>query len=335
MRVLLLTLWKPSMGGVVTHVENLMRHSRNEFRIISYPPVRIPLLRAAGFTVAGLIKGLGMSFDVIHAHYAVPQGFLGLILKALKRRPLVVTLHGSDVTVLGRNPLTRPLVGLVLRGADRVIAVSEFLRREAHALGADPGKTRVIYGGGPGPTRPTPRKGRGRRRRVLYVGALVRQKGVDVLVKAFSLLREQDAELVIVGDGVERGRLERMCRELGVKADFRGYLVDIGAALRDSDVLVLPSREEGLGLVLLEAMARGVPVVATRAGGIPELVVDGENGLLVEREDPEGLAEALERLLRDQALARRLVEGGLETAGSFTWEKMAGEVDEVYAELEG
>lgn len=333
MRVLLLSLWKPSRGGVVTHVENLMKHSASDFEIISYPPVSLPFLRAAGYMAAGLLKGLGTRFDVIHAHYAVPQGLLGVLLKKLKKKPLAVTLHGSDVTVLGKNPFTRPLVALVLNEADRVIAVSDFLRREALAIGGSEKKARVIYGGVS--TREAIQgEGGDRGKRVLFIGALVRQKGVDTLIRAFKKVMERygDAELVIVGDGAERKGLERLCRELGVKARFKGYVDDTGEALRKSAVLVLPSREEGFGLVLLEAMASGVPVVAARVGGIPE-IVNEENGLLVKSGDPEALAEAISRVLEDRELRERLVEKGFETLKNFSWKKMAGEVDEVYREL--
>lgn len=332
MRILLLSLWKPSRGGVVTHVKNLIDNSANDFVIISYPPVRIPLLRAAGYVLAGLLKGLRLRFDVIHAHYAVPQGLLGVLLKKIKKKPLVVTLHGSDMTVLGRNPLTRPLVAYVLKEADRVIAVSGFLRNEALRIGGDEEKTKVIRGGvSPGKR---PRKEVRGKNTVLFIGGLVKQKGADILVKAFKRVMEKhNAELVIVGDGPERASLERLCRELGVAAEFTGYVEDTRNVLRKSSVLVLPSREEGFGLVLLEAMALGIPVVATRVGGIQEIIADGENGLLVEREDPEALAEAISRVLEDPGLRSRLVSKGFETLAGFSWEKMAGEVDDVYREL--
>ena len=332
MRVLLLSLWKPSRGGVVTHVENLIDKSASDFVIISYPPVRIPLLRAAGYVLAGLLKGVRLRFDVIHAHYAVPQGLLGVLLKKIKKRPLVVTLHGSDVTVLGRNPLTRPLVAYVLKEADRVITVSDYLRKEALRIGGSGEKVRVIHGGvSPGKR---PRKEAGDKNTVLFIGALVKQKGADVLVEAFKRVMEKHkAELLIVGDGPERESLERLCRGLGVAAEFSGYVEDTEEVLRKSSVLVLPSREEGFGLVLLEAMAAGVPVVATRVGGIPEIIADGENGLLVDREDPEALAEAISRILADPELRRRLVAKGFETLTRFSWEKMADEVDDVYREL--
>lgn len=336
MRVLLLTLWKPSKGGVVTHVEQLINHSENEFTIITYPPVNIPFLRAFSFLFFGFLKGMRRRFDIIHAHYAVPQGLLGAMLKKLKGTPLVVTLHGSDITVLGKGRVTRFLLGFVLKEADRIIAVSEFLKREALALGALEEKTRVIYGG----VEVGSHRGRLVERKkgsckVLYIGALVRHKGVDFLLRAFKWVseRRRGCRLLIVGDGAEKDRLMGLRDELEVETEFCGYVDDISGILRESDVLVLPSRDEGFGLVLLEAMAAGLPVVATRVGGIPEIVRHNENGLLVERGDVNALADAILKVLEDEDLRNRLVEGGLKTVERFSWSRMAGEVDEVYREL--
>lgn len=312
------------------HVQNLIKHSGNEFSIISYP-TRLPYVRAPGFLLLGLLAGVRRSFDVIHAHYAVPQGLLGVFLKKIKGKPLVVTLHGSDVTVLGSNAATRPLVGFVLRNADRVVAVSRFLRKEALKLGAAEEKTRVIYAG----VNAGERKQGPAGKRVVFIGGLVKQKGVDVLLHAFKKVAAEhgDAELLVVGDGGERRSLERLGRKLGVRARFLGAVKDVAGVLAGSAVLVLPSREEGFGLVILEAMRSGVAVVATRVGGIPEIVRDGENGLLVEKEDPEALAEAIVKVLGDEALRSRLISGGFETAGKFSWRRMAYEVDELYREL--
>jgi N-acetyl-alpha-D-glucosaminyl L-malate synthase BshA len=332
MRVLLLTQWKPSRGGVVKHVQNLIEHSRNEFSIVSYPPIRLPYIRALSFLLLGLLAGIGRGFDVIHAHYAVPQGLLGALLKKIKRKPLVVTLHGSDVTILGSNAATRPLVGFVLRNADCVVAVSEFLKKEAIKLGAAEKKTRVIYAGVSAGKR---KQGSPAGKRVVFIGSLVKQKGVDVLLRAFKKVaaRHGDAELLIVGDGRERRSLEKLSRELGIKARFLGSLRDVDEGLAGSAVLVLPSRKEGFGLVILEAMRSGIPVVATRVGGIPEIVKDGKNGLLVEKEDPSALAEAIIKVLEDEALRSRLISEGFKTAGKFSWTRMADEVDELYREL--
>lgn len=314
-------------------MENMAKNSRNEFTVLTYPRVPdIPVLRALLFVLWGFLRGLRLRYDIIHAHYAMPQGFLGVLLKIARRKPLVLTVHGSDAA-LGKGPLS-PILRWVLRRSDRITTVSRFLQREVIALGAREGTVRVVYGGVT-PKAP-PGEGSSGGARIVFVGGLVRQKGVDILLEAFQGIKaaEKGAELWIVGDGRERPRLEALARGLeGVR--FLGHREDLTAVFDGASVLVLPSRAEGFGLVLLEAMASGVPVVATRVGGIEEVVEDGVNGLLVEKEDPRALAQGILKLLKDGGLRERLVRNGLATARAFPWERTAREVDAVYAELLG
>ena len=160
---------------------------------------------------------------------------------------------------------------------------------------------------------------------ILYVGRFAAEKGVDVLVRAFAQLDVPDARLRLVGAGPERERIEALARELGVatRVDFAGSIAD-RAVLREeyrrARLFALPSRTEGLGCVLLEAMAAGTPIVATRTGGIPDLVTDGENGLLAPPEDPAALAAAMTRMLGDAPLRRRCAERGLEVVKRHTFQ---------------
>jgi glycosyltransferase involved in cell wall biosynthesis len=157
-------------------------------------------------------------------------------------------------------------------------------------------------------------------------------KGIDVLIEAARLAREP-VHLEIYGDGTLRGDLERQARQAGVEARFHGF---VSEPLAEVDVLVQPSRADNLPLAVLEAMAAGLPVIGTRVGGIPELVVDGETGLLVEPEDPRALADALESLARDR---RRLVElgrhGRERVAAHFSAEQVVHRTVALYRELCG
>lgn len=333
MRVLLITQWKPSKGGVVTHVQNLVKHSKNTFDILTYPRyLNIPVIRALIFVLTGLLRGISRDFDLIHAHYAVPQGLLGVLLKKIKKKPLVLTIHGSDILGLGNSPVFKPLVKWVLINSDAVIAVSRFLKEKAQELGAEDEKVRVIYAGVQG------RAGRGVHgpgKRVVFIGSLVKQKGADILIKAFKTVEKKhmEAELVIVGDGKERHRLEKLADELKINAHFLGYADDVERVLMESRVLVLPSRTEGFGLVLLEAMRAGVPVVATSVGGIPEIIENERNGLLVEKDDTVSLAAAIIRIFEDPSLRNKLISEGRKTAEKYSWSRMADEVDILYKEL--
>ncbi|MBI5252794.1 MAG: glycosyltransferase family 4 protein, partial [Euryarchaeota archaeon] len=304
MRILLITIWKPNRGGIVTHVENLIRHSKNEFKVLTYGGgIDLPFLRALSFVFFGFLGGVRENFDLIHAHYAVPQGFLGVLLKKVLRKPLVVTLHGSDITVLGRGA-AKPLMSFVLNNSDAIIAVSEFLRRETINLGASKEKIKVIYGGAPYPPMSRLVEKLQDGRRITFIGSLVRQKGVDVLIRAFVEVKKKlpDAELVIVGDGREKKSLEKLSSELGIEVNFLGYREDLSSILEKSAVLVLPSKEEGFGLTLLEAMAVGVPVVASRVGGIEEIIEHEYNGILFEKENSKELAEGIIRILENKEL---------------------------------
>ena len=170
---------------------------------------------------------------------------------------------------------------------------------------------------------------------LLGLGRLVPQKGYDVALRAFASVRERhpDAVLVIAGEGPERTELERLGQELGLgeSVRFPGRAGDVAAWLQRAEVLVHPARWEGFGLVLLEAMLASLPVVATRVSAIPEIVVDGETGLLVPANDSVALAAALGHVLDDPALARQLAEAGLARARrDFSVERMATATAEVY-----
>ncbi|MEE8167949.1 MAG: glycosyltransferase [Candidatus Hydrothermarchaeales archaeon] len=339
MRVLLVTQWKPKRGGVVAHVENLMKHSMNEFEILTYEKyVDLPILRALSFLVYGLVKGLRTECDLIHAHYAVPQGLLGVILKKIKGKPLIVTVHGSDITVLGRNSLARPFVRFTLKSADAVIAVSNFLKGETSKLGVAEEKIQVVYNGLPVGKEVQKESLNIEGTIIAYIGSLVPQKGVDVLLQAFENVKREipEAKLVIVGEGREEKKLLRLARKIGLlDVYFLGQRDDLNSVLEGSSLLVLPSREEGFGMILLEAMHMGVPVVASRTGGIPEVVGHGKNGLLVERENPEALAKEIISVLKDDALKERLIVNGRKTAERFSWESASNEVDGLYEEIRG
>lgn len=336
MRVLLLTLWKPRVGGIVTHVENLIKNSRHEFEIVTYP-THAPIVRSALFILSGFLAGLTKKCDIIHAHYALPQGLLGVLLKKAKRVPLVITLHGSDVTILGKKIITRPLLKFVLKHADAIIAVSEFLKREVAALGIPGARIKVVYGGVSVPDKNSKNDEFELEGTVVtFIGSLVPQKGADIAVKAFAEVKSRVAhtKLVVVGSGKERKNLESIASSLKLEdVHFLGTRKNLKNILEKSSVLVLPSREEGFGLTLLEAMSCGVPVVASNAGGIPEIVQHGRNGLLVARDSPRELAEAIIRILSDEKLRDTLIKNGFETAKRFSWQKTAREVDEIYEKL--
>jgi len=253
----------------------------------------------AGFTVSTLRLARRFRPDVLHAHWWLPAGLCALLASRMLGLPLVVTLHGTDVHLLRSRVLRR--VGLaVLRRAALVAVVSEDLHRLAvESLGLPPEQVVVLRMPVTRVADPAPPPS-GDPVRLVAAGRLSVEKGFDVLLEAVGLAVQDglDVHLDLVGSGPEHGRLTDLA------AGLDGRVRMIPAQPRDAlwermdaaQVLVVPSRREGLGLVALEAIARGRPVIASRAGGLPEAVCDGVDGVLVEPEDPRALADALHKL---------------------------------------
>ncbi len=249
---------------------------------------------------------------LIHAHCAYPDG-VGVALAArLLRMPYAITVHGSDLNVYAARRTLRPQIRWALRGADGVIAVSRDLKAQVLRLTGRPADSvECIPCAGYDPSMFFPRSRADcraalglpvERRIVVFVGNLVPVKGVEFLVEAWSKLRRREwvnrgDQLIIIGEGICRPGLERQAREAGTGASVRflGAIAqsDVSLWVAAANLLCLPSRSEGMPNVVVEALASGVPVVATRVGGVPELVADGMNGLLVPPASPDALADAL------------------------------------------
>lgn len=247
--------------------------------------------------------------DVIHAHWWIPAGLCALRAARRCEVPLVVTIHGSDAHLLRYPPLRR-LASHVLHRASLVATVSEDLQRQIQAL--DPRlptsvmRLPVVVDVDPLPLPPDPPL------RLLAAGRLSPEKGFDVLIAAMRIAIDHglDVRLDIVGSGPERRDLATMAAPLGEHVRLIPALPheELMRRLDDVHALVAPSRREGLGLVALEAFARGRPVVASRVGGLAESVVDGVDGFLVPPDDPKALAAALARLPIDPPTASALLK---------------------------
>jgi phosphatidylinositol alpha-1,6-mannosyltransferase len=245
---------------------------------------------------------------------------------------------------LGARPR---LAGFAVQNADIVIAISEYARRLAIAVGARDESIRLVY---PGVELPeTVTRVRSERPTILTIARLEdRYKGHDVLMRAMPLIRARigNVRWVIIGDGPLRAPLEDMAAAIGVAGcvEFLGSVSDEerNSWLSCSDVLVMPSRMpaqglagEGFGIVYLEANAYGIPAIGGNVAGAVDAIVDGETGLLVDPTDSLDLAEAVVRLLRDRDLAERLGRQGMERAQDFAWPNVSSRVEAVLLELAG
>ena len=259
---------------------------------------------------------------VLHAHCAYPDVVGAALAARALDLPLVATAHGSDINISGKQRLLRPQIRAALRGAQRVIAVSRPLAEavaELTKLPANRIECIPCAGYSPAVFHPRDAAERARLRQaldvpagarlVLFVGHLVPVKALDVLLRAWALLLKDPSvgahvRLVLIGEGTERDTLEQQARGLGI-ADRVAFLgpkpqPQVADWIVAADALTLPSHAEGSPNVVVEALASGTPVVASRVGGIPDLVDDGVNGLLVPAGDAAQLAAALA-----EALGRR------------------------------
>ncbi len=297
----------------------------------------------------GLCRRLALGqYDLVHTHIS-KAGILGRVAAA--RMGITATVHTYHGQVA---EVQRPtLVGLVFRWCERavarrtqcILAVSQDTARACLAMGIGrPDQYRVVYngvdlarfvgyapsGGGPADGARTPCLG--------AIGSLTEEKGFDLLLAAMpAICREHPgARLWIVGGGPQQPHLAQQVHHLGLarSVGFAGIVADVRPWLAGLSVLLVPSRREGLPTVIIEAMAMGVPIVASRVGGIPEAVVDGVTGVLVDPEDPAALARAATAVLADREWGRRLGRAGQDRAvRHFGRDAMLGQVGECYRQL--
>jgi glycosyltransferase involved in cell wall biosynthesis len=278
---------------------------------------------------AGLARTLrSLRPDVVHTHLVHADLYGGLA--APRGAALVSTKHNDDPFRTGPFRLVER--GLARR-ARRLIAITEALRRfSVERVGIPAAKVEVVHYGldelpaawGENPPDPVSADAPV----LLCVCRLEPQKGVDVAIRA--LPRIAEGTLVVLGEGRGRARLEALARELGVaeRVHLPGRVPDVAAWLRRASLLVHPVRWEGFGLAVLEAMLAGLPVVATRVSALPELVADGETGVLVPPDDPGALAAAVERALAEPALGER---GRARSHAEFSVARMGERTLAVYA----
>jgi glycosyltransferase involved in cell wall biosynthesis len=356
-------------GGAENHLLALLTHADRqafdlETAVLSGEGELVPVFRQAGIPVhllrarsrfdplalGRLVRLLRAGhFDILHSHLFRADIYAGLAVGRLgERRPLLVsTRHNDDRFFLN------PFVGLIHYGVsarqDLIIAISDHIARFTVSRGVrHPERVRRVYHGLEPPlTQALEREGKHIRQElgiaadaflVGNVGRLALQKGQRHLIAAMPSLLERvpRARAIIAGSGDLEEYLRELAQELGVadQVHVLGPRKDVPALMHAIDVFAMPSIWEGFGLVLLEAMAAGRPIVASRVATIPEVVVDGETGLLVPAGDPLALAEALAQLADEPEQATRFGEAGRERLRrQFSIEKMVGDTELLYREL--
>jgi len=271
--------------------------------------------------------------DIFHANlWTTVRGQYGVIAALLARGVRTVVVEQAPLPT--DSPLQRFLKRLTSRRVSAHVAVGEHSARAVEeAVGLPSGSVRTIYNGVPDvPVDPLPRRAHGPV--IGAVGRLSQEKGYDLAIRALPNL--PGSTLVLVGDGSERERLVALSAELGVsdRVDLVGWSDEPRRYLPGFDAFVLPSRQEGFPLAVVEAMLAGVPVVAADVGSVSEAVVEAETGFLVPRDDPAALTDRLRQLISDSELAQKMGRKGRERAKAhFTAEAMARSFEELYREI--
>jgi glycosyltransferase involved in cell wall biosynthesis len=309
--------------------------------VAAMPAVAVAMRRRIGQLLS---RG---TYDVVHAHWIIPNGWLAAAAAHKRRVPLVVSVHGSDISLAERNRLLSQAARRAFGTARAVSAPSDHLRKRAERVGADPNTSTTVRWGVDLEAYATANRdamlrsrllGDGSDSDVLFVGVgrLIECKGFEYLIDAAA--RVPGIRVAIIGDGDLRPSLERRARALGAPVEFVGAMPQktIPDALAAADGVVVPlvadrsGRIDGFPMTVLEGLASGRPLVATRFGGVPEVVSDGRNGLLFEQKDPAALAAALDRLRTDPEERERLGARGRESVAGYTWDHSAAAIEAMY-----
>ena len=279
--------------------------------------------------------------DLLHMHYAIPHSTAALLAKQMTTTrflPYITTLHGTDITIVGADPSYYRATKFSIEQSDGITTISEFMRERTVEFFGVQNPIRVIHNFINAelykPDESGQRKGR---KRILHISNFRPVKRVLDCIRAFAKVREEiDAELVMAGDGPERGPAERLACELGVEAHVRflGKQDHMERLIPRTDALHLPSEMEAFGLAALEAMACGVPPVATRTGGVPDLITPGVDGFMEEVGNYQAQAERLLQLLTDEALHRRMAAAARHSAVTrFSTELVIPQYEAYYRQI--
>ena len=284
--------------------------------------------------------------DVLHVHYAIPHAYAGYMAKQMLadegiRIPIVTTLHGTDITLVGNHPFYKPAVNFSINKSDVVTSVSESLRADTYRLFDIKNEIVVI------PNFIELNKEKALKNIpchrslmaledemiITHISNFRKVKRIDDIVKIFfEIQKEVPSKLMMVGEGPEKEIAERMCEELGIqkKVIFFGNSNEIDKILCFSDLFLLPSETESFGLAALEAMACGVPVISSNSGGLPEVNKDGFSGYLSNVGDVAKMSKDAITLLLDKELLKQFKSNALGTAKMFDIQEIVPMYEQVY-----
>ena len=284
-------------------------------------------------------------FDVIHAFFSVPCGFMATILSLWYRVPYIVSLRGADVPgyserFTGMYIFLRPLIRCIWSRAARVVSNSAGLRMLALQTNVKQSIDMIPNGIDIAEFKPDAARETDGIFRILCVSRITPRKGIRYLIEGFSLLQKKNSskmELWIIGEGDELASLRELVQSLGLhlSVKFFGRMEHekLASFYGLADVFVLPSLNEGMSNTMLEALASGLPIIATVTGGTEELVLNGENGLYIEKQSSEDIALKLEQVLNDAELRKKMGEMSRVRAEKMSWGNVASQYADLYRKV--
>ena len=310
------------------------------YPLFEYPPYDLALAVRMHEVV------LARELEILHCHYALPHATSAWIAREMLRAQkkdvkVITTLHGTDITIVGQDPSFNAITKFSIERSDRLTAVSEFLRKETYnAFGCTACDVSVIHNF-IDPTvydreayHPALRQRLGNSPILMHISNFRRVKRVRDVVGIFAgVNKELSSNLVMVGDGPDRSEAEEEAKNLGVekRVHFLGKIDMVAPLLAAADLFLLPSTRESFGLSALAALATGVPVVGTNAGGIPEVVRDGETGILCGVGDVDGMARASLSILSDHQKWKAMSELGVKDARErFSLDEIVSKYEHLY-----
>jgi L-malate glycosyltransferase len=326
---------------------NLFYHevSVSDYPLFDYPPYELVL----SSKLVDVVKY--EKLDLLHVHYAIPHASAAYMAKQILASqginiPFITTLHGTDITLVGKDPSFEPVITFAINQSDAVTAVSESLKQDTYINFPKVKKEiKVIpnficldeYNMEVGVCQKKMYAPKGERI-LIHVSNFRKVKRVEDVVRIFEKVRKViPSKLILVGDGPERGNIEKLCRELNICDDVRslGKIVNPEQILKISDLFLLPSETESFGLAALEAMASKVPVISTNSGGLTEVNVNGFSGYLSNVGDVEDMAKNAISILKDDATLNQFKANAYQQANKFDIAKILPMYENLYKSLIG
>jgi N-acetyl-alpha-D-glucosaminyl L-malate synthase BshA len=326
--------------------ENIFYH---EVSVASYPLFEyLPYESALASKMVDVT--VNEQLDLIHVHYAIPHASAAYLAKQILKYkgihvPVITTLHGTDITLVGRDPSFEPVVTFSINESDGVTAVSESLRDDTYSSFEILSNIEVI------PNfidlerfQKQPKEHfklaicPNGEKLLMHTSNFRKVKRIEDIIQVFAKVQKQvPSKLLLVGDGPERSGIEALCRDLGVASDVRflGKLDTIEEALSLADLFFLTSEKESFGLAALEAMACEVPVISSDAGGIPEVNIHGVTGFVSKIGDIDDMVANTVKILKDEALHTQMKENALARAKDFSLEKILPMYERYYEKIVG